>query len=44
MDSTLKEILDEPLAVQIFKEHAPEMMDNPMIEQAYSSTLSELMV
>lgn len=42
MDSTLKEILDEPLAIEIIKQHAPEMIDHPMIQFAYQSTLSEI--
>lgn len=42
MGSTLKEIFDEPLAVQILRQHAPEMVDHPMIQYAFDSTLSEI--
>jgi len=42
MDSTLKEILDEPLAIQLLNQHAPEMLDHPMIQFAYQLTLSEI--
>ncbi|MFP7493902.1 glycoside hydrolase family 78 protein [Terribacillus saccharophilus] len=42
-DSTLREILDEPLAVAIFNEHAPELMNNSLIEFAYPLTISEML-
>jgi alpha-L-rhamnosidase len=41
-DSTLKEIIDEPLAVQLFNQYAPGMLDNPMLQFAYNMTISEM--
>lgn len=43
MDSTLKEILDEPVAIQILNQYAPEMMNHPMIEFAYQLSISEIL-
>ncbi|MBD7971211.1 family 78 glycoside hydrolase catalytic domain [Paenibacillus gallinarum] len=43
MESTLKEILDEPLAVAIFNEHMPELLNNPMIEFAYQMSINEML-
>lgn len=43
MDSTLKEILDEPLAVQLFNQYAPELLNHPMIEFAYQLSISEML-
>jgi alpha-L-rhamnosidase len=43
MDSTLKEILDEPVALQILNQYAPEMMNHPMIEFAYQLSISEIL-
>jgi alpha-L-rhamnosidase len=43
MDSTLKEILDEPMAVQILNQYAPDMMNHPMIEFAFQLSISEIL-
>ncbi|MDQ0227838.1 glycoside hydrolase family 78 protein [Metabacillus niabensis] len=43
MDSTLQEIMDEPVAVELFKQYAPELMDHPMISLAYQLTISEIL-
>jgi alpha-L-rhamnosidase len=43
MDSTLKEILDEPVAQQILNQYAPDMMNHPMIEFAYQLSISEIL-
>lgn len=43
MESTLKQVLDEPLAVQIFNKYAPDMINGPMIKFAYQMTISELL-
>jgi alpha-L-rhamnosidase len=40
-DSTLKEILDEPLAVQMLNQYAPDLIKNPMIQFAYQLWFSE---
>ena len=42
MDSTLGEIVAEPLAVEMFNQMAPGMLDGPMIQFAYGMTLAEL--
>ncbi|OUP85424.1 alfa-L-rhamnosidase [Lachnoclostridium sp. An169] len=42
MESTFGEILSQPLAVQMFEQMVPGMMDNPMIKMAYEMTVSEL--
>lgn len=42
MDSTLKQIIDEPLAVELFNQMAPGMLDGPMIKLAYQMTMAEL--
>lgn len=42
MDSTLQQILAEPLAVEMFNQYAPGMLDGPMIQFAYQMTMSEL--
>lgn len=42
MDSTLKQIVAEPLAVEMFNQAAPGMLDGPMIKFAYDMTMSEL--
>lgn len=42
MDSTLQQILDEPLAVEMFNQMVPGMLDGPMIQFAYQMTMSEL--
>lgn len=43
IESTLGEIMNQPLAVEIFQNYSPEMLENPLIKFAYSMTLSELM-
>ncbi|WP_339830617.1 glycoside hydrolase family 78 protein [Paenibacillus sp. FSL R7-0272] len=43
MDSTLKEIVEEPVAVQMLNEHAPGMLDHPMIQYAYDFSVSEML-
>ena len=43
MDSNLGEIREQKLAVEMMNQFAPGMLDNPMIEYAYSMTLSELL-
>ena len=43
MDSTLGEIVAEPLAVEMFNQMVPGMLDGPMIQFAYGMTLSELL-
>ena len=43
MDSTLAEIIAEPLAVQMFNQMAPGMLEGPMIQFAYGMTLSEML-
>lgn len=42
MDSTLQQILDEPLSVEMFNQMVPGMLDGPMIQFAYQMTMSEL--
>lgn len=44
MDSTLKEILDQPLAVEMLESYMPGMTTNDMIEFAYNLTVNELLV
>ena len=43
MDSTLGEIIAEPLAVEMFNNMAPGMLENPLIKFAYGLTLSEML-
>lgn len=43
LDSTLKEIMDEPLTIEIFKQQVPELLDNPMISMAYGMSISEML-
>ena len=45
LESTLQDILNEPLAVQMINEHASEMLDHPMIKLkfVYQSTIGELL-
>lgn len=43
MDSTLGEIIAEPLAVEMFNQMAPGMLEGPMIQFAYGMTLSEML-
>ena len=42
MDSTLGEVVAEPLAVEMFNQMAPGMLEGPMIQFAYGMTLAEL--
>lgn len=42
MDSTLGETVAEPLAVEMFNQMEPGMLDGPMIQFAYGMTLAEL--
>ena len=42
MDSTLGEILTQPLAVEMFDQLAPGMLDNPMLAMAHQMTMAEL--
>ncbi len=42
MDSTLGEILAEPLAVEMFNQMAPGMLENPMLAMAHQMTMAEL--
>lgn len=44
MDSTLKEILDQPLAVEMLETYMPGMTTNDMIQFAYDLTINELLV
>ena len=43
MDSTLAEIVTQPLAVQMFEQFAPGMLDGPMIQFAMQMTLAEML-
>lgn len=43
MDSTLGEIVAEPLAVEMFNQMVPGMLEGPMIQFAYGMTLAELL-
>jgi alpha-L-rhamnosidase len=43
MESTLGEILDNPLAMAILKQYAPDIADNPMIQFARNMSISELL-
>ena len=43
MDSTFGEILQQPLAVEMFNKMVPGMLDNPMLEFAKQMTLSEML-
>lgn len=42
MKSTLGDIMNQPLAVELFKTHAPEILENPLVKFAYPMTLSEV--
>ena len=42
MDSTMGEILAQPLAVEMFNRMVPGMADNPMLAMAHQMTLVEL--
>lgn len=41
LDSTLGEILDEPIGMKMMEEMLPELVHNPMIEYARRMTLAE---
>ncbi len=43
MDSTLAEIVSEPLAVEMFNQYVPGMLEGPMIQFAMQMTLSEML-
>ena len=43
LDSTLGEILTQPLAVEMFNQMVPGILDNPMIAMAQQMTLSEML-
>ncbi len=43
MESTLGEILEQQLAVDMFEQFAPGMLDNPLIKMAYGMTLTEML-
>ncbi|OMG00844.1 alfa-L-rhamnosidase [Paenibacillus sp. FSL R7-0337] len=43
LDSTLKEVIEEPIALLMIEEHAPGMLDHPMIKYAYDFSISELL-
>lgn len=43
MDSTLQEILNEPIAINILNQYAPGMLNHPMIEFAYQLSVSEIL-
>ena len=43
LDSTLGEILAQPLAVEMFNQMVPGMLDNPMLAMAHQMTLAELL-
>jgi len=42
MESTLGEIFDNPVAMEILKQHAPDITDNPMIKFALNQTITQL--
>lgn len=42
MESTLQQIIAEPLAVEMFNQYAPGMLDGPMIGFAMQMTMAEL--
>ncbi|GHV81845.1 alpha-L-rhamnosidase [Spirochaetia bacterium] len=42
MESTLGEIFDNPVAMGILKQYAPEIADNPMIRLALGQTIAQL--
>ncbi|MBF6626328.1 family 78 glycoside hydrolase catalytic domain [Aerococcaceae bacterium zg-BR9] len=43
LECTLGEILDQPLAVELFNQLAPGMLDNPMLDLARGMTLVEVL-
>lgn len=42
MESTLGQIVAEPLAVELLEQYSPGIMSNPMIKLAYDKTIAEL--
>ncbi len=42
MESTLGQILEQPLAVEMLEHFAPGTTTNPMIKFAYGQTIAEL--
>lgn len=43
LDSTWEEILSQPLAVELFNQMSPGMLDNPMLAMAQQMTLAEVL-
>ena len=43
MDSTLGELFDNPVAMGILNQYAPDITDNPMIQFALGSSISQLL-
>ncbi|HFI0700922.1 TPA: family 78 glycoside hydrolase catalytic domain [Streptococcus suis] len=43
LDCTFGEILEQPLAIELFNQMAPGMLDNPMIDMARGMTLVEVL-
>ena len=43
LDSTLSEVLAQPLAVEMFNKMAPGMLEGPMIQFAYQMTFAEML-
>ena len=42
MGSTLKYLLDQPIAVELLEQYSPGMTTNPLIKMAYDQTIAEL--
>jgi alpha-L-rhamnosidase len=42
MDSTLGELFDNPVAIGILKQYAPDIADNPMVKFALGTSISQL--
>ena len=42
MDTTLGALLQEPVAVELFNQYVPGMLDGPMIQFAYGMTITEI--
>ena len=43
MESTLCEILENPIALDFLKTHVPDIIDNPMIEFALGQSIAQLL-
>ena len=43
LDSTLSDVLAQPLAVEMFNRMAPGMLEGPMIQFAYQMTFAEML-